>query len=404
MHTAPYIMNSAHKDSQLTAVALKLLDYCQQHNWSGWDPYDALNSRLFEWIPFLNFRLARLSLTQLVKRSPINLRPFLLIPPSQNPKGLALFISALLRLSKLEIIPNNQLALDLLKRLADLRSKDNPHWCWGYPFPWQSRGGLFPRWLPNVICTTFAGNALLDAYEELKNPQYLTMAISTADFLIETLYYEEPGSIACFSYTPLLRSRVHNANLLGSAFLCRVAAQSGIKTYCNPAIKAARYTVSHQETDGSWAYGDHPTQGWIDNFHTGYNLCALRQIEQNTGSDEFSDSLRRGFAFYRENFFLTDGTPKYYHDRTYPIDIHSAAQSIITLSSLKDLDTGNLSLAQSIWQWSLQHMWNEAGYFYFQKHPLYTNAVPHMRWSQAWMLLALSMILHDSANNYTTPS
>ena len=36
------------------------------------------------------------------------------------------------------------------------------------------------------------------------------------------------------------------------------------------------------------------------------------------------------------------------------------------------------------------------GYFYFQKRPRLTVRTPFMRWSQAWMLLALATLL-DSA-------
>ena len=32
-------------------------------------------------------------------------------------------------------------------------------------------------------------------------------------------------------------------------------------------------------------------------------------------------------------FFEADGKPKYYHNKTYPIDIHCPAQIIVTLSN-----------------------------------------------------------------------
>ncbi len=379
----------------MRAATLKLLAYCQAHNWAGHDPYDALNSKVYEALPVLHFRAARLALSQLLKRSPVNLRPLLLVPKTKNPKGLALFISALLKLRKLELIPDETPIRELLASLAALRSRNNPHWCWGYPFPWQARAALFPRWIPNIICTTFAGNALLDAFDRFHQPELLARAVSAAEFLLGTLYYEEGPSVACFSYMPLARSKVHNANLLGAAFLCRVAAASGDPKYVPPALKAAAFSVGHQHPDGSWDYGesDNPPQRWKDNFHTGFNLCALRAIARYAGTDQFADSTRRGFAFFRERFFAADGAPKYFHDSTYPIDVHSAAQSMITLAAFKDLEPGNLSLARSVCRWTLANLKAAEGFFYFQKHPLYTNRIPYMRWSQAWMLAALSMIL-----------
>ena len=82
------------------SAAQKLLAYCRANEWAGYDPYDALNSRVFKALPFLDFKLARLVLTQGIKRSPVNLRPLLLVAQSPNPKGIALFLSALARLSK----------------------------------------------------------------------------------------------------------------------------------------------------------------------------------------------------------------------------------------------------------------------------------------------------------------
>jgi hypothetical protein len=386
--------------AEVRACALKLFEYCQKRDWAGYDPYDALNSKVYETLPFLHFRAARLALTQLLKRNPINLRPLLLVPRTQNPKGLALFISATVRLSRLGLVPAPTVD-ELLAKLAALRSQDSPFWCWGYPFPWQSRAALFPRWLPNVICTTFAGNALLDAYDQSQNPLHLEVAASAADFLLHTLYYEEGDSVACFSYTPVARSKVHNANLLGAAFLCHVAKLSGETKYLGPALKAARYSVAQQYPDGSWDYGqsDNPPQRWRDNFHTGYNLCALRAIAQYAETDEFENSTRRGFTFYRQNFFGENDAPKYFHNRTYPLDIHSAAQSIITLLCFQDLDSDNVPLAESVCRWTLQNMCSGKAYFYFQRLPYYTNRTPYMRWSQAWILLALSTLLEHGSQS-----
>lgn len=49
----------------------RLLHYCRSNDWVGCDSYDALNSRVFKAPRFLDFRLARLALTQFNKRSPI---------------------------------------------------------------------------------------------------------------------------------------------------------------------------------------------------------------------------------------------------------------------------------------------------------------------------------------------
>ena len=142
------------------------MDYCIRNNWAGFDPYDGLNSRLFNALPFVQNRICRLIFIQAMKRSPINFRPIFLVPKEENPKGLAVFCSALLILSKTGFSKNDDTILHLLKRLIALKSKDTPYFCWGYNFDWQSRAFFLPKFVPNIICTTFAGNALLDAYDK----------------------------------------------------------------------------------------------------------------------------------------------------------------------------------------------------------------------------------------------
>lgn len=120
---------SALGSGHLRATTLKLLAYCRLNDWAGYDPYDALNSRIFQALPFLDFRLARLLLTQANKRSPINLRPLLLVPKSQNPKGLALFMTSLLKLSRAGVLDRDVDLPGMANALLKLRSENSPYSC-----------------------------------------------------------------------------------------------------------------------------------------------------------------------------------------------------------------------------------------------------------------------------------
>ena len=371
-----------------------LLRYCREHDWEGYDPYDALNSRVFAATYLSRSRLCRLALTQILKRLPVNVRSLLLVPTAQNPKAMGLFLAALLKLEGLGLSGKTGDVDGMIERLVHLRSLGTPFWCWGYSFPWQTRTDLVPRHAPNLVCTTFIANALLDAYEQRHEPRCRDMAESAAAYLAQELYWTAGDGAAGFSYpVPGMKSRIHNANFLGAALLCRVASRTGDRELLDVALKVTRYAVSRQESDGSWYYGEGANQRWVDNFHTGYNLCALRDIGKYAGTDEFEPSLRCGYAFYRDSFFREDGAPKYYHDRDYPIDVHAVAQSIITLVELRDLDERSDERVRLVLAWALEHLRDEAGYFYYQARPLYRNRISYMRWSQAWMLFALSTVL-----------
>jgi hypothetical protein len=406
-------------------TVLKLLAYCQANDWAGYDPYDATNSEFFRILPLLDRRLPRLVLTQLLKRSPINFRRLLMVPKTQNPKGLALFLMAFLKLRKLGLLESDDLIQLMIQKLIGLRSPVslinplsrepcavsrapfvnpiNPYFCWGYSFPWQTRTIVVPRFAPNLVCTTFVANALLDAYEVSGETSCLDMATSAAEYILNELYWTEGESTACYSYPiPTSRGRVHNANFLGAALLCRVFRHCGREEFLDSALKVARYSASQQQDDGSWYYGEHSTQRWIDNFHTGYNLCGLKSIGRYADTLEFESNIQRGFEFYRNHFFREDGAPKYFHDRTYPIDIHSVAQSIITLTAFKEFDENSAGLAQTVFRWTMANMWDEKGYFYYRVLSLLKVRISYMRWTQAWMLLALSTLLMMDGEAGTT--
>jgi len=389
--------NKSLTENDLEAAILKLLAYCQANNWAGYDPYDALNSRAFAAMPFLNSKLPRLALTQALKRSPINVRRLLLIPKTQNPKAIGLFLSAFLKLSKFELVDQGNLVELMIERLIALRSRDISYWCWGYSFAWQMRNKVVPRGAPNLVCTVFASDALLEAYEQHGESRCLAMAVSAAEYILNELYWTDGSSLAGFSYPlPSLRNQVHNANFLAAAFLCRVYKHTGEEKFLGPALTVARFSAAKQHPDGGWYYGESSSQQWIDNFHTGYSLCALHSIWRHAETAEFESWIRRGFEFYRAHFFRKDGAVRYFHNRTYPVDIHCVAQTIITLLALRDLDPDNVQLAGSVLRWAMDHMWDNRGFFYYRVLRSCTIRTSYMRWSQAWMLLAMSALLRES--------
>ena len=70
-----------------------------------------------------------------------------------------------------------------------------------------------------------------------------------------------------------------------------------------------------------------------------------------------------------------------YHPEKQEIVIHN-----------KNFSDDNMVRALSVFEWSFNNMRNGEGYFYFQEKQLYKNKISYMRWSQAWMLYALSLL------------
>ena len=45
---------------------------------------------------------------------------------------------------------------------------------------------------------------------------------------------------------------------------------------------------------------------------------------------------------------------------------------------------------ETVLDWAMKHMWDERGFFYYRVLRFGTIRTSYMRWSQAWMLLALA--------------
>lgn len=376
----------------------RLADWCRRHEYAGYDPFDGLNSSVFQATPLARSRTARLIWTQFFKRSPVNLRRLARVPAERNPKGTALF--ALAALASFRRERNEGTAREARSLLDDLLAARLDGWsgaAWGYNFDWQGRAFFAPRGTPTIVPTAFVARALLEAARAFDDQSYLKTAQSACDFILRDLHRsEESETEVCWSYSPLDRTRVFNASLLAAETLAAVGRETNDSELLRWAERGARYVARRQREDGSWAYGADGYQSWADNFHTAYVLVSLSRIMESCGEEcrtELAATVRRGYEFWRDSFFLVDGWPKYYHNRLYPADAHSAGAAIAALCELGWIDKGALQLAETIALWAIRNLQDGRGYFYYQRRRFHTIRTPYMRWSQAWMLYALARLL-----------
>jgi len=367
-----------------------VLRYVEAADYRGYDPYDALNSPVVRVVCGPS-KWARIAATQLVRRCPLNLRPLLGIHKGHNPKGLGLFLWVYAKLYAMEREPRYLERIErLLDLLHDLRSTGYSGNCWGYNFDWQSRTCLRPRGTPTVVNTAFIGHALLDCFEFTGNERALEMATPITEFVLRDLRRTRGDEGFCFSYTPVDNEIVHNANLLGASILARLTEYRADDRLAEAASASVAYSMNRQREDGSWYYANTSAQKWIDSFHTGFILQALRYCLWSGVALEQERAYQRGVRYYADHFFLENGMPKYYHDRLYPIDIHSPAQAVAFFSREGERYR---DLADAIVTWMLDNMYGGEGFFYYRQGRWRTNRIPYMRWSQAWALHALTEYL-----------
>ncbi|MBR9884885.1 MAG: aspartate-semialdehyde dehydrogenase [Oceanospirillales bacterium] len=369
-----------------------LLSRVQAEGYGGYDPFDSLNSRILQAMPFRRSEFVRLAWLQLGKRSPVNLRPLLLVPKRRNPKGVGLFIAGLLqdyqRTGEGDYLREARVLSDwlLTQRSASVEWQ---HSCWGYHFDWQARAFYVPAGKPNIITTVYVARALFELGKLVEDAGLIDVALDSARFISRHLYTEADGR--CFyAYIPGESAFVHNASLWGAAWCCFAGKQLGDKALVDQAMDVARQSVAEQGEDGSWVYGERHHHQFIDGFHTGYNLEALSLLSDAMHTDEFSGCIRRGYRYYVDNFFESDGTAKYYNDSVYPIDMHSFSQAVFTLLKVGGGPEDRL-LCDKVVQRAIELMYlPNKGQFIYQKTRWVNNRINYARWTQAWAYNALA--------------
>jgi hypothetical protein len=362
--------------------------WVERQEYRGYEPFDGLSS----WVRPLarGNQLAERVLQQLVRQCPWNLRPWLGVRPQDSTKGRGYMAWGYLTLYRAERRPEYlDKAIRCLEWLAAHKVPRFPHHSWSNHYDFVGRGGLYTKDDPIIVWTSLIGHAYLDAFELTGDPWLLAVADSACRWVLE-LPRETTGRGSCLSYLADRQISVHNANMLGAGLLARAARHTGSEECREVARRAMEYSCSRQCADGSWWYAEELKYHWIDSFHTGYNLDSLRYYIDATADEEFRPHLARGLAFFKAHFFEESGRPRYYHSRTYPVDIQCAAQAIDTLALFADSDPQCLALARAVAAWTIGNMQDRRGHFYYRRYPLLTATTPMLHWGQATMFKALA--------------
>lgn len=363
----------------------KLHSHLAKYDYTGYDPFDGLSSYLFP----LTFkkRPLMIALQQTVRRLPFNTRPLLGIKKARSTKGIAFCATGLLSLYKKT---GDKKYLDEGEKLIEwVLNNKSPFYetlSWGNHFNYASRVFFLKKGMPTVVWTGLIGSILVDFYLVTKKEIYLTAVKSVAKFIIEELPLYDDRDTFCISYIPNTKKNVHNANVIGASFLAQAKSVAKVNTE-NIDKMSMTYTADRQLESGAWYYGQKKDLQWIDNFHTGYVLDAFKRYKDASGDSDFNSHIEKGYSYYRKTFF-EGAIPKYYFDKTYPVDIQCASQSIETLVKFGDIEK-----AVDVAKWTIDNMQDKSGYFYFRKYKIGYSKTEMMHWGQGTMMSALGKLL-----------
>ncbi|HLG59272.1 MAG TPA: hypothetical protein VI485_28290 [Vicinamibacterales bacterium] len=377
--------------ARLVEGSLKRLEkWVEDHNYEAYEPFDGLSTPLRA-LTFGSLFLDRL-LLQAVRQSPINLRPLVGVKPLPSTKGRGYMAAGYLTLFKLTgDAQYTRKAVVCLEWLMGHKSPKFAEYSWANHFDFASRGGRYTKDESIVVWTALIGQAFLDGFEATGDRRFLDVAESASRWVL-ALPRQRTDTGTCIGYHVSGQTSIHNASMLGAAFLARTWRHTGKAELRDVAAEAIKFSCTRQLADGAWWYSDDPRYHWIDNFHTGYNLDSLKCYIETTGDETFRSNARLGLDYYKRHFFREDGCPRYYHNRTQPIDSQCAAQAIETLSNFSDMDEGSLGLAERVATWTITNMQDKDGHFYYRMYPLLKAKAPMLHWAQATTYRALALL------------
>ncbi|MCC9624011.1 hypothetical protein LPB41_20210 [Thalassospira sp. MA62] len=348
--------------TRLITVRDRVLANMERHGFAGADPFDGLESKLFRASGLTRFRACRLVWQQAIKRGPDGLRILAMIPPMTNSKTFALLSGA----------GGGRCLGDFKTPLMAMQNADGG---WGYPFEWQARAFHGKAGQSNAIVTSFVIDGLMSS------------GLATDDACLKRAAEFMEGSLwrdGYFAYFAHDGAEIHNASLWAAFAVWRVNSD------CPLITRAVTRVLAAQRDDGDWPYGTRGHHRFVDGMHTGFILDLLDRM-RGLGMDHpgISNAILRGWAFYRRHCFDGDHLPRRLAGRDGNRDAHTIAQAMATLCRF-----GATDQAAMIAAWAIETLYDPGrDVFYAGLGRLGVDRRIYMRWTQAWMVWALSIVI-----------
>jgi hypothetical protein len=374
-----------------------LYGWIKSNGYYSWDPYDALNSKKIYGLIKTSIFLQSLFI-QLNVYNPVNLRTIFNVEKTIDLKGISILNQGYCNLYKSlnkELLIEDIKSCNLIINNNDLKYENYDSWA-SHSFKYIKFGKFeLVSSRPDIIGVTETIISLIKSYEILKKEECKQTALSAGNFLINYLYIvDENGSHFKYNLasSDKLVINVSAKAVEALSYILYLNKDERIIDICNRTVD---FLIDFQNEDGSWDYSI-DGKGQVDrqhDFHQGFILDGLISfLPYYSDKGLLIKTIKKGADYYKKLIFDEDGKCYYRYPLKYPIDIHNQAQGIITFHNLNSINLNYDSFQYKIADWTIENMQDKSGYFYHQKWPIITNKIPYLRWSQAWMFKALSLI------------
>jgi hypothetical protein len=294
-------------------------------------------------------------------------------------------------------------ALHFLQTLEATRCSGYTHYCWGYPFNWETLRGTIPEGTPLITTVPYVYEAFREVHGIDHNSHWWQIMRSIAEHgLRDYMDFATSERAATCSYTPIPDQSIGviNANAYRAFLLMQAAVDFSEECYRRAADRNLYFVLESQNPDGSWHYANDGKRHFIDHFHTCFVLKALAKIEALTGNGECTQAIERGIDNYVRNLFDEGGWPKPFSRSprfiVYRRELYDYAECINLgvllrgrFEKLDRLVDGVLNEVLTAWQ-------KPDGSFRTRQLLFGWDNVPMHRWAQAQLFRSLCFLLFRS--------
>jgi hypothetical protein len=295
-------------------------------------------------------------------------------------------------------------ALHFLAVLKETRSPGYEHYCWGYPFNWETRRGTMWAGTPLITTVPYAYEAFREVHEIDKQKEWRDIMRSIAEHALCDYHdYEISPTASSCSYNPEPGEPggVINASAYRAFLLTQAGDDFDDARYKAVAIRNLNFVLQSQNANGSWYYSIDGDRDFVDHFHTCFVLKALSKIEMLTGNPECTAAIERGVSYYLANLFDEFGWPKPFSRRprmtVYRNELYDYAECI----NLAALLRGRFRELDDVLARLLElKKWQKAdGSFRARRLLAGWDNTPMHRWAQSQMFRSLCFLLYREQLN-----
>jgi len=297
-------------------------------------------------------------------------------------------------------------AVHFLEVLIQTRCPEYKHFCWGYPFDWETRNGKIPMGTPLITTTPYVFEAFLQVYKADNNKKWLDIVRSIAEHaLFDIKDFETSPDASTCSYSPLPDDKggVINASAYRACLLTIASKEFNEDKYWKVAERNLNFVLESQQSNGSWLYSSDSVRDFVDHFHTCFVLKALAKIEQLTGHEGCRKAIDKGVEYYVNNLFDKNGLPKPFSKpprlTVYRNELYDYAECINLCVLLRHNHKELEEVLRRVLNDLLTRWVKSDGSFRSRKLLLGWDNVPMHRWAQSQMIRSLCFLLNDEKTN-----